>query len=240
MALDFPSSPSVGDVYTSSGISYTWDGDTWRALGAGATVGASTLGALTDVDLTNPTPNSGDYLQYVNGNWYPGKTYISGAGDIDISTPPTNGQALVWDGTSAVWKPGTVSSGVTGLSARQIASAATASIADGTSDNITITAGKTYVLHKIYVSAAAWVTLYTDQSSRTFDSSRTELQDPASGSGVVAEIITSGQGTILITPGTIGFNDDSPASSNVYLKVVNKSGSTQSITVQLTFVELEA
>lgn len=31
--------------------------------------------------------------------------------DVDLSTPPTNGQALVYDGTSSLWKAGTVSGG---------------------------------------------------------------------------------------------------------------------------------
>lgn len=122
---------------------------------------------------------------------------------------------------------------------RTTANASTSSIADAASADITITAAKTYILHKIQTSAAAWVTLYTDTSSRTSDASRTETTDPLPGSGVVAEVIHASGTTSLITPGTIGFNNDGTPSTNVYAKVVNKSGSTQAITVTLTYLPLE-
>ena len=127
----------------------------------------------------------------------------------------------------------------TAYGSRTTANAATGSIADAASANITITAAKTYVLHKIQTSAAAWVTLYTDTSSRTSDASRVETTDPLPGSGVVAEVIHASGTTSLITPGTIGFNNDGTPSTNVYAKVVNKSGSTQAITVTLTYLPLE-
>ena len=126
------------------------------------------------------------------------------------------------------------------LSSRTTANASTSSIADAASDNITIAAAKTYVLHKIQTSAAAWVTLYTDTSSRSSDASRSETTDPLPGSGVVAEVIHTSGTTSLITPGTIGFNNDGTPSTNVYAKVVNKSGSTQAITVTLTYLSLES
>ena len=123
---------------------------------------------------------------------------------------------------------------------RTTANAATSSIANNASGNITITAAKSYVLQKIQTSAAAWVTLYTDTTSRSNDSSRNETTDPTPGSGVISEVITTGAATQLITPGVIGWNNDGTPSTNVYLKVVNKSGSTQAITVTLYYVPLES
>ena len=122
---------------------------------------------------------------------------------------------------------------------RTTANAATSSIANNASGNITITAAKTYALQKIQTSAAAWVTLYTDTTSRSNDSSRNETTDPTPGSGVISEVITTGAATQLVTPGLIGFNNDGTPSTNVYLKVVNKSGSTQAITVTLHYLPLE-
>lgn len=122
---------------------------------------------------------------------------------------------------------------------RSSSSATTSSIANNASANLTITAAKTFVLLKIQTSAAAWVTLYTDTDSRTSDASRAETTDPIPGSGVIAEVITSGSSTQIITPATIGWNNDSTPSVNTYLKVVNKSGSSQAITVTLTYVALE-
>ena len=122
---------------------------------------------------------------------------------------------------------------------RQSFSQATSSIADGAVDTISITAFKTFALLKVQTSAAAWVTLYKDSSSRSADSGRNETTDPLPGSGVLAEVITTGAQTVAITPGVFGWNDDATPAATVYAKVVNKSGSTQAITVTITAVKLE-
>lgn len=123
---------------------------------------------------------------------------------------------------------------------RNTASATTGSIGVGDTGNISITAAKTYVLYSIETDYPAWVTLYTDSASRTADASRLETQDPLPGSGVVAEVITtSGNLTQLITPGTIGFNNDGTLSSTVYAKVVNKHTSTVGISVTIKYLKLE-
>jgi len=127
-----------------------------------------------------------------------------------------------------------------GLPSRTTANGTTASIANNTAADLTIAAAKTYVLHEIEVDKAAWVTLYTDTTSRTNDASRTELEDPAAGAGIIAEVVTTGAVTQQLTPGTIGFNLDGTPSTNVYLKVVNKSGSTGTVQVTLKYLALEA
>ena len=129
--------------------------------------------------------------------------------------------------------------GGSGLQSRQSFNQATSSIADGATDNITITAYKTYSLLSIQTSAAAWVTLYTDQASRTADSGRNETTDPLPGSGVIAEVITTAAQTQIITPATIGWNNEATPVAAVYAKVVNKSGGTAAITVTITAVQLE-
>ncbi len=127
-----------------------------------------------------------------------------------------------------------------GLQSRTTVSGSTGSIAANASAGITLDVAKTYVLHKIQTDAAAWVTVYTDTTSRTNDASRTELEDPVAGAGVIAEVVTVGAVTQMLTPGTIGFNNDGTPSTNAYLKVVNKSGGTNTINVTLHFLQLEA
>ena len=95
-------------------------------------------------------------------------------------------------------------------------------------------------LHKIQTSHAAWVTVYTDSTARTNDAARSESTDPLPGTGVIAEVITSDGATQPITPGTIGWNNEGTPTTNAYVKVVNKSGSTVDVTVTLHFVALEA
>ena len=152
-----------------------------------------------------------------------------------LTYPTTNGNSgdtLTSDGSGNVtWQT------PAGLQSRTTPSV-TQSIANGASANVSITTPKGYALYKIQTSHAAWVTLYSDTSSRTADSSRSEFTDPTPGSGVLAEVITGGSATQLITPATICFN--SSGSNTTYAKVVNKSGSTANVIVTLTLVGLEA
>jgi len=142
------------------------------------------------------------------------------------------GSILVSTGAGVSWTTPVVIS-------RNTISGTTSILSSGSSANITFNGFKSYLLLKIQTSGASWITLYTDTTSRTNDSSRTELTDPLSGSGVIAEIITTGAAIQLITPGTIGYNNDDPVTTNIYAKVVNKSVSSTAITVTLTLVKME-
>ena len=158
---------------------------------------------------------------------------------IEFEVPLDAPDTLYYQCTAHANMVGTIHVLTQGISPRTTANGTTASVANNTAADLTIAAAKTYVLHEIEVNKAAWVTLYTDTTSRTNDASRTELEDPAAGSGVVAEVVTTGAVSQIITPGTIGFNLDSTPSTNVYLKVVNKSGSTGTVQVTLKYLALE-
>jgi len=158
----------------------------------------------------------------------------------DATTLNFVGSGVTASGTGATKTITITGGGGSGLQARTTANAATGSIADGASANIQIVAAKTYALQKIQTSAAAWVTLYVSDAARTADASRNETTDPLPGAGVIAEVITSDGAIQNITPGTLGWNDEATPTTDAYLKVVNKSGSTQAITVTLHFVALEA
>ena len=152
-----------------------------------------------------------------------------------LTYPTTNGNSgdvLTSNGSGSVtW------TAPTGLQTRGTA-LVTQSIANGAIANLNITTPKTYALMKIETSHAAWVTLYTSTSARTADASRSETTDPTPGSGVLAEVITGGAATQLITPATVCFNDSGVGTT--YAKVVNKSGSTANISVTITYLQLEA
>ena len=152
-----------------------------------------------------------------------------------LTYPTTNGNSgdvLTSNGSGSVtW------AAPTGLQTRGTA-LVTQTIANGAVANINITTPKTYALMKIETTHAAWVTLYTSTNARTNDSSRVETTDPVPGSGVLAEVITAGSTTQLITPATVCFNDSGIGTT--YAKVVNKSGSTANVGVTLTYLQLEA
>ena len=117
-------------------------------------------------------------------------------------------------------------------------SGTTASLADDASAELNITGYKAYSLFKITTDAGAWVRVYVDDASRDADTTRSEGQDPSPGSGVIAEVRTSGAESILISPGIMGYNNDNPRTDNIYLAVTNRSGAATTITVTLTALQI--
>ncbi len=207
-----------------------------------APTGVTTLSALTDTDLTTVAPQPGDFLTYNGTTWIPAVASLGGLVEVVIPSP-SDGDVLTYKSATSTWEAaaptGGGGGGGSGLTSRTTAGATTPALVNGSSADLTITAAKTYALLKIQTSHAAWVTVYTSAAARSNDASRSEVTDPQPGSGVIAEVITTDGATQAITPGTIGWNDDGTPSTDVYVKVVNKSGNTQNITVTLHFVQLE-
>lgn len=131
-------------------------------------------------------------------------------------------------------------SGSSSAYSRTTAAGVTSSIANNATGNISITGFKSYSLLKIQTSAAAWVRLYTTSAARSSDSARAQTTDPTPGSGVIAEIITSGSQMQTMTPAVVGFNDDGTPGTTIYAAVTNLSGGSTAITVTLTLLQLEA
>ncbi len=291
MAIDFPSTSGQATdgsfTHTASGITWAWDGTTWKAQGSTSnyvlpTASSTVKGGIkvgTNLSISSDTLNLdsslanmssilvvaggsdwvsidqnglqlsaaaglgytplrflgntvSDYVQFKNSAMTGQHTYT-----LPTALPASNGHVL--SATTAGVLSWVAQSGGGGAGTRTTANGTTSSIANNSAADLTIAAAKTYVLHEIEVDKAAWVTLYTDTTSRTNDASRTELEDPAAGAGVVAEVVTTGAVSQKITPGTIGFNLDGTPSANVYLKVVNKSGSTGTVQVTLKYLALE-
>ena len=70
---------------------------------------------------------------------------------------------------------------------------------------------------------------------------RSAGQDPAPGSGVIAEVrpYVHPSQNILVSPGVMGFNNDNPSSGTIYLRVWNQTSSTNvTITVTLTVLKI--
>ena len=284
MAIDFPSTSGQATdgsfTHTSSGITWAWDGTTWKAqgststyvlptaaantkggvkIGSGLTMTSETLSAdasaITVQEEGSPLSTAATTLNFVGSN-----VTATGAGAVKTITISDSDTQLtteqVQDIVGAMFtgntetnitvtyedSDGTIDlvASSSGLQSRATGQATSTGLADAAAGNLTIVAAKTYALHKIQTSHAAWVTLYTDTTARTNDAARTETTDPLPGSGIIAEVITSDGATQPITPGTIGWNNEGTPTTNAYVKVVNKSGSTADITVTLHFVALEA
>jgi len=157
-----------------------------------------------------------------------GQLYIQGGTGITTSANS--------DGTITI-----TASGGSGLQSRTT-KAGSASIQDGSTSDIDITGFIGYALYKVQTSHAARVIVYTSNQDRDADASRAEGVDPTADAGVIAEVITTGAETVLISPGTIGYNDDSTVTTNVPIRVTNKIGdsASTSITVTLHLVQLES
>ena len=131
------------------------------------------------------------------------------------------------------------SGGSVGLQARGSFNGTTTSLTANATADLNITAYKAYVLLKVETDADAWVRLYTDAAARTADANRSEGEDPGAGTGVIAEV--RGSGVLRVSPGVLGYNNDSPsATDTIYTAVTNRSGSTSTITVTITAIRLEA
>ena len=132
-------------------------------------------------------------------------------------------------------------SGLTGTApSRVIVSGATTSIVNCGIGNTDITGFKSYMLMRVGLSTAGWFRLYTDSASRANDTNRSVGEDPLPGSGVIAEVVATGLSTNhIISPFVPGGNLDDPASTTMYVAITNTSGTTQSITANLTILQLE-
>jgi hypothetical protein len=156
-------------------------------------------------------------------------------------TDGTAGQVLTTNGSGGFsFTTVTGGGGGTGLGSRVPSGGTTASLANNATGNITITGYKTYMMYRVNTNAAAWVRFYITDAARTADSSRSQGTDPSAGAGVIAEVITSGSETVILSPGVLGYNDDATPSTNIYVAVTNLSGSTRTITVTTTLLQLES
>ena len=212
----------------------------------------SSIDDLSDVDTTTSAPGPGNVLKWDStansgaGAWTPqtDNAGSGGAAAIDDLDDVNIDQAAADDGTKTALQYDTVTDKWINVASTTIPSieekfATSASIASGDDGNLTITGYRGYVLYKIKPSVASWVRIYCDETSRTNDSSRSHGNDPLPGSGVIAEVLTtSADQEVLLTPGVMGFNNDSSPSTNIYLAINNRSGSAAAVTVTLTVLKI--
>lgn len=149
-----------------------------------------------------------------------GTTSIDALQDVDTTTvPPTNNQVLAWDGSH--WVPANQSGGGGGgSSAARLTETKTA--ASGIATFVGI--GHSGTLVEVTSSLDAWIVLYGSAASRTADNSRAYSTDPAPGSGVLAEFYITAGTTVLATPGTTYFNNDTSVTEAIYAAVRDQTG----------------
>lgn len=163
-------------------------------------------------------------------------TYGDG-GSIPVITVNSDGRIT---GISTATNTGGGGGGGT-LSSRSLVEGTTGSLSPNATGTLDLTGFKSYALMYVGLSTAGWIRIYTDSTSRTNDASRSIGDDPTPGSGVIAEVITTGISTQQnISPFVMGGNMDNTVSNTMYISITNLSSDTQPISVDLKILQLEA
>jgi hypothetical protein len=148
----------------------------------------------------------------------------------------TNGISTATDTEGAVTISG---ESISSMQSRQTTLGTTPSITQGSVENLVIPGFKSYLLQSLQTSSAARVRIYTSVAARSADSARIQSDPIPINAGVIADIETLNNTTVLITPVIIGFNSESTPVEDIVLAITNNSGSTQQITITLSVLQLE-
>ena len=247
--------PVIPAVLTDLGISDGASGQVLKTNGAGTfffdTVAAG--GGMDPTDISVTTAAAGTAaLTYVANSTVGTFTFTPPnlTGYALANTVPTvltdlgisdgsAGQVLTTNGSGAFTFT-TVSGGGSSLQSRTTKSGTTTSLANNATGNLDITGFKSYALMAIETDRAAWVRVYANAASRTADAGRAQTSDPTPDAGVIAEVITSGAETVLISPGAFGFNFEGTPTTVIPCAVTNLSGAASTVAVTLSVLQLEA
>jgi len=201
-------------------------------------------------DVDAPSPTDGQILRWVSANnkWEAsdgdavtevnGQTGVVSLGIRDLTdvhdVPAASGQMLAWD-TSLGWTPVNAPSPnaePTVYTPTRVTQTQTSAAATGHIEFPGIGAWSNLV--SISSTSDVWVTLYVNAAARAGDVSRGFSQDPVAGDGILSEFYLSAGSTVLATPGTTLFNNDTPATNFCYALCRNTFGSPVVATVSLT------
>lgn len=205
-----------------SGEILQYDGSSWvNASVTGVDLGSASIGDLGDVDLSGVS--DGNLLQYnsSSGKWLPASpsgTDVSGAniGDLNNVDNTTNalatGDVLEYNGTDWV----NVQSRQNSLRTYSLSRAVNAS------RNFNLPASMSGILISMTSTIDAWITIYSDNTSRTNDASRPFTKDPDLSSGVIVDAYLTANVELLLTPAIPYFSGD--VNNNMRIRARDQAG----------------
>lgn len=167
----------------------------------------------------------------------------------EVATWLSGVQGLAAPASSVAWaditgKPSTISGfGLTDAQSkieRAIVSVTTAELANNAEETGTITLGKTGLIVNVAADIACWVRLYGTSAERTADATRAITEDPEDGVAVLADLIFDASHLTIPCAPLIGYsNRDGTPIANIYYSIINKSGVSDTVTVDFTRMVLE-
>ena len=110
MALDFPASPNINDTYTFGGVTWTWDGTTWKVLGrfqftsseTDPVFSASPSANILQTNINNWNTSYG-WGDHANAGYLTSTGSIGSHSDVTIATLQ-DGQLLKYSVGNARWE----------------------------------------------------------------------------------------------------------------------------------------
>ncbi len=116
----------------------------------------------------------------------------------------------------------------------------TASLGNFVEETGTVVVARSFLLHRMVLSAPARVRLYSSNAARVSDSSRAVGSDPIGESGIICDMnLDASMLDFVLSPMTSGANED-PSSDQVHYAIQNRSGVSAAITVDLYITILAA
>ena len=114
----------------------------------------------------------------------------------------------------------------------------TASLANNATEDTTVTLKPGYRLLKVETDVAARVRVYDSTANRTADAARAVGTDPTGEHGVILDFVTTaGNLAWWLNPVVDGYT--TAGTDTVPLAITNVSGSTDTVTVTLTWIRSE-
>ena len=110
MALDFPASPNINDTYTFGGVTWTWDGTTWKVLGRFQFTSTETDPVFSASPSSNILQSNIDnWIQHMVGETDSGAGYLTSIGSISSHSDVTiatlqDGQLLKYSVANSAWE----------------------------------------------------------------------------------------------------------------------------------------
>lgn len=178
--------------------------------------GTTSIDDLTDVDTSTTPPTTGQVLEWNGTNWVPSTQAAGGVTSIIAGSGISVDQAT---GDVTITATGGGGGGSTGsrLSEGQTASSGAATFTG---------LGHSGTFVSVTSSLDAWIVFYGSTADRTSDAGRSYSTDPTAGSGVLAEFYITAGSTVLATPGTTYFNNDTSVTEALYVAVRDQAGAS--------------